>query len=107
MSFADRYSTLIESLAQREDGPVADWRLLHLPGDRPPWVESGLNVAEGDQVTWLAAGKVVLSQELGLWGALERNSDRQAAFRICTCTPRSERRRMSRLASLVRSRESK
>ena len=39
--------------------------------------------------------------------ALRRNSDRQAALRICTWTPRSERRRMSRLVSLVRSRESK
>ena len=38
---------------------------------------------------------------------LRRNSGGQAAFRISTWTPRSESRRMSRLASLVRSRESK
>ncbi|MET0153629.1 MAG: DUF3047 domain-containing protein [Candidatus Binatia bacterium] len=68
MTFADRYRALVESSAQPANGPVADWRLLHLPGNRPPWIDSGLTVAEGDDATWLAAGKVVLSEELGLWG---------------------------------------
>ena len=51
MTFADRYRTLVESRAQRADGPVADWRLPHLPGNRPPWIDCGLTVTEGDDVT--------------------------------------------------------
>jgi hypothetical protein len=68
MTFADDYRSRLERLAALKDGPVADWRLLRLPGNLPPWSDTHLTVAEDDEVTWLAAGKVVLSEELGLWG---------------------------------------
>lgn len=39
-------------------GPVRDFRLLRLPADVPPWTETGLTLAAGDEVTWLATGRV-------------------------------------------------
>jgi hypothetical protein len=68
MTFADEYGPLLEHLTTRADNPVVDWRLLHLPGNLPPWTDTNLTVAEGDEVTWLARGKLVMSEELGLWG---------------------------------------
>jgi len=68
MTFAEKYRPLLERLAAEADGPVADWQLLHLPGNLPPWTDTDVTVTEGDEVTWLAAGRVVMSAELGLWG---------------------------------------
>lgn len=48
---------------------VADARVLHLPAQTPPWTDTGLAVAAGDEITLLAAGRVVLAEALGLWGA--------------------------------------
>jgi hypothetical protein len=42
--------------------------ILHLPGHIPPWTRSGVRVAKGDCVTWLAAGRIVISPELDLSG---------------------------------------
>lgn len=47
---------------------IAAWALVHLPGNTPPWTSSTLDLAAGDEVTWLAEGKVVASEELGLFG---------------------------------------
>ena len=47
---------------------VSDCRPIHLPGNVPPWTESGLVLAVGDEVTWFAAGRLDLFPELGLWG---------------------------------------
>lgn len=48
----------IARLAARPDGPVRAYRLLRLPGDVPPWTETGLSLAAGEQASWLAAGRV-------------------------------------------------
>ena len=42
--------------------------ILHLPGDVPPWTRTGIRVTKGDCVTWLAAGRIVISPELDLSG---------------------------------------
>jgi DUF3047 family protein len=68
MSFAQRYHDALDRLAQAPDGPVADWQVLRVPGNLPPWMDTDIRVAAGDEVTWLAEGKVVMSEEIGLWG---------------------------------------
>ena len=42
--------------------------ILHLPGDVPPWTRTGIRVTKGECVTWLAAGRIVISPELDLSG---------------------------------------
>ena len=48
-------------------GLVAEHRWVELPATRPPWSESGLELAAGDRVTWFAAGRVHLSRALDIW----------------------------------------
>jgi hypothetical protein len=67
-SFAERYRLLTERLSGEPENPILDWQILRLPGDLPPWTDTDLTVAPGDEVTWLASGKVVASEGLGLWG---------------------------------------
>jgi hypothetical protein len=43
-------------------GLLAGSDFLFLPGDRPPWLDTGIDLAAGESVTWLAAGRVVLSR---------------------------------------------
>ncbi len=45
---------------------VAEVRALRLPANTPPWLDSGVRVARGEEVTILARGRVVVSAELGL-----------------------------------------
>lgn len=47
---------------------IADARVLHLPAQVPPWTDTGIDVEAGEEITLLAAGRVVLSEELDLWG---------------------------------------
>jgi hypothetical protein len=68
MSFVEKYREIIERLSQAADDPVADWQVLRLPGNLPPWTDTDMTVSPGDEITWLAQGRVVLSEELGLWG---------------------------------------
>ena len=68
MTFAERYETALGRLAAQPDAPIADWRVLRVPGNLPPWMDTDIMVSEGDEITWLADGKVVMSKELGLWG---------------------------------------
>jgi DUF3047 family protein len=68
-AFHDRYRQLLDRLpAADRRSLIAETRLLTLPGNVPPWIDSDLRVAKGEEVTWLAEGKVVLSEDLGLWG---------------------------------------
>lgn len=47
---------------------LAGAEILHLPGHVPPWTRTGLHLAKGDCVTWLAEGRIVISPELDLSG---------------------------------------
>jgi hypothetical protein len=58
-----------EGLLARAPSAVADARIVHLPANEPPWTDVGLAVEAGDAVTIVAAGRVVLAEALGLWGA--------------------------------------
>ncbi len=46
---------------------VAEARVVHLPANVPPWTAAGINLAKGDAFTLFAEGRVVLSEEAGLW----------------------------------------
>jgi hypothetical protein len=63
--FRARWQALLA--AERPDA-IADAAVLRLPAQVPPWTDTGMRVAAGDAVTLLAAGRVVLSPELDLWG---------------------------------------
>ena len=41
--------------------------LFELPADRPPWFDTGIDLAEGDSVTWIAGGRVYLSALLDIF----------------------------------------
>jgi hypothetical protein len=68
MSTTSAMASRIERLPGGVRARIADWKVLHLPGNVPPWTASGIDVSAGDEVTWLADGKVVASEELDLRG---------------------------------------
>lgn len=68
MSFAERYVSLFKGLPESTRRRVGDWKVVYLPGNVPPWTDSALCAGAGDEVTWLADGRVAASEELGLWG---------------------------------------
>jgi Protein of unknown function (DUF3047) len=55
------------SAAERTD-LLAGAEILQLPGNVPPWTRTGIRVMKGECVTWLAAGRIVISPELELSG---------------------------------------
>ena len=59
--------TLAAWLATLPEGLLADHRFHDLPARRPPWFDSGLDLAAGDEVTLLADGRVHISRLLDLW----------------------------------------
>jgi hypothetical protein len=66
---AQAFRARYEALLARRPACVGDARIVHLPANVPPWTDVGLAVEAGDEVTILAAGRVVLAEALGLWGA--------------------------------------
>jgi len=46
---------------------VAAAEVVDLPAQVPPWTVTGVALAEGDSFTLFAEGRVVLSEEAGLW----------------------------------------
>lgn len=49
------------------DEHVAGRALCELPASQPPWQDTGLVLAEGDAWSVFAGGRIVLSEEAGLW----------------------------------------
>jgi len=60
-------ATLEPWLAGLSPEIVESWRFHTLPATQVPWYDSGLDLVEGDTVTWLAAGRVYLSRLLDIW----------------------------------------
>jgi hypothetical protein len=54
-------------LAAAPPGVVRDHRWISVPADRPPWLDTGVDVAEGEQLTWFASGRTYLSRALDIW----------------------------------------
>lgn len=47
----------------------AEARSLCLPGNVPPWTDTGMRVERGEQVSILASGRIFTSEALGLWAS--------------------------------------
>ncbi len=46
---------------------VAELRTLCVPANTPPWRDTGVRVARGEEVSILASGRVVILADAGLW----------------------------------------
>ena len=49
------------------DEIVAEFRVAELEGTTPPWLDTGLKVCAGDQVTTILCGRVFLAEAEDLW----------------------------------------
>ena len=54
-------------LAQAPSSVVRGYRFVRVPADRPPWLDAGVDLVEGQQVTWFATGRTYLSRALDIW----------------------------------------
>jgi hypothetical protein len=54
-------------LAKLPPGVVRRHALVSVPVDRPPWTDTGLELAAGEQVTIFGAGRAFLARALDLW----------------------------------------
>ena len=72
---ADRARAKVAPAPPRVDGQAlralpaeagAEARVVEVPVNRKPWTQTGLRVAAGDRVTWLAWGRAWLMKPLGL-----------------------------------------
>lgn len=67
-AFRSHWERLLEGFRRSGGGQLLrDARVAHLPGNVPPWTESGLAVERGDGLTLLASGRVAAAEALGLW----------------------------------------
>ncbi len=46
---------------------VREYRFVRVPADEPPWLDTGVDLAAGEQVTWFATGRTYLSRALDVW----------------------------------------
>jgi hypothetical protein len=85
---------------------AAEARLVDVPVNRKPWAGTGLQVAEGELVTWLAWGLVNLIKPLGIvapaWAALAGRVDAGSVMRSArdTLTFTADRSGMLELGSV-------
>ncbi len=61
------HAELSRMLAKAPASTVREYRFVRVPADAPPWLDSGLDLAAGEQVTWFATGRTWLSRALDLW----------------------------------------
>ena len=67
-TLAERWDALSAKLPpDLRSRSIAEARVVRLPGHVPPWTDTGLRVARGDEVTILAEGRIVTSEEARLW----------------------------------------
>ena len=65
---ADRWPRLWASLPpDLRARTVAEAQVVRLAGNVPPWTDTGIRLAKGDEVSVLAEGRIVTSEEAGLW----------------------------------------
>ena len=52
---------------ETRDRVVAGAVILEMPGDVPPWTKTGIELEDGESFSVYAEGRIVLSEEAGLW----------------------------------------
>jgi hypothetical protein len=67
VSDAEFRATLDPWVAARPADLLAGHAFCYLPANRPPWFDTGLDLAPGQTVTVLADGRVYLSRPLDIW----------------------------------------
>jgi hypothetical protein len=66
-SLAERWESLRARIpAEVRARSIAAAHLIRLPANVPPWTDTGMRFAKGDEVTILAEGRVIVSVEAGL-----------------------------------------
>jgi DUF3047 family protein len=60
-------SALSRMVAGAPPSILREHRFLEVPADRPPWLDTGLDLVEGEQLTWFAHGRTYLSRALDIW----------------------------------------
>ena len=66
-ALADRWARLTAALpADLRARTIAEARVVRLPGNVPPWTDTGLRLAKGEEVSVLAEGRIVTSEAAGL-----------------------------------------
>jgi hypothetical protein len=58
---------LDQALAALPAGLVSQVEWIDLPAQEPPWHDSGIELSPGDELTWLALGRVYASKPLDIW----------------------------------------
>jgi hypothetical protein len=67
----EKYRSGMQSLLdQAPAGLIREYEWLDIPGNRPPWVASGIDLQAGDQVSCFMAGRVFASKPLDIWLSL-------------------------------------
>lgn len=61
------HSQLGRSVSKAPRTLVREYRFVRVPANEPPWLDTGLDLAEGEQVTWFAIGRTYLSRALDVW----------------------------------------
>lgn len=59
-------AALDRALASTPAGVVAEHAWIDLPASKPPWRDTGIELRAGQEVSWFAAGQVVVSAALGI-----------------------------------------
>ena len=72
-ALADRVAT------RGANGSLGAHQLVELPADRPPWYDTGIDLAEGEFVTWLAGGRARVGPRAAWRGRRGRARVRGAA----------------------------
>lgn len=62
ISLEDFQARLREVLKALPQGVVEEYAFYYLPGDRPPWTDTKIDLDAGEEVTTIAAGRVYLSR---------------------------------------------
>ena len=66
----DRFeSELTRAVDALPSGTVAERRWVRLPATEPPWRDTGIALAAGEEVSLFAAGRVYASRALDVWVA--------------------------------------
>jgi len=66
LPWAERWVRLSAALAPALRAAIAEARMVRMPGDVPPWTDSGVQLAKGDEVSVLAEGRIVASEAANL-----------------------------------------
>lgn len=58
---------LTRLMADVPEGLIAEYHFFDLPGNLPPWVDTGIHCAKGEQISLFLNGRIWMSQELDIW----------------------------------------